>query len=238
MLEFFVQFPELVAVMSEKEDGSMKLFKKGFIEKQNQKNRKKFFEKIGIREESVVMADLVHGNSVEIVKNSEIRAIAETDGLITKEKDLFLAVTVADCVPIFFYEKERGIVALVHAGWRGILENIINKIAIEISQYGGKIENLQVALGPGINECHYEIKNDVVDNFGKYSEFVFKKNEKIFVDLKQIIKKQLLEIGVKKGNIENNSSCTHCSKKLFSFRRDKPEITEAMIALIGFKKSN
>ena len=234
MIKFFTQFPEVFAVMSEKVDGSMKIVEDEVIGKQNQQNREVFFRKIGIDGESVVIGNLVHGSNTEVVSSSEQKIVPKTDSLVTTEKNIFLAITIADCVPVFFYEKEQGIVALAHAGWRGIAENILENTANKISQLGGNIENLHIALGSGINKCHFEIKDDVLDKFANYKDFILKKDGKIFMNLKGIIKRQLLALGVKEENIENDSVCTYCSENLFSFRRDKPAITEAMVAMIGF----
>lgn len=235
MLKFFTQLPELVAVISERKDGSMKAVEDEIIGKQNEQNREAFFRKINIDSKKVVIANLVHGSNVEVVSNSDQNIILKTDSLATMKKDIFLAITIADCVPVFFYEKENGIVALAHAGWRGIVGNILENTVDNILKIGGFVENLHVVLGPGINACHFEIKEDVLDEFVGHEKFILNKDGKIFVDLKGIIKKQLLNLGVKEDNIENDSACSFEAENLFSFRRDKPEITEAMIAVIGNK---
>ena len=237
MLEFFTQFPELIVIMSEKEDGSMKIFKDGEIGDINQKNRQIFFEKSGINDNAVISANLVHGNHVEVVAGVDIKIIPETDALITKESKILLAVTIADCVPVFFYEKERGIIALAHAGWRGVVGNILKNTVEEISKIGGDVNNLYVALGPGINECHFEIKEDVLGMFANYSESIVKRDGKIFVNLKGIIIKQLIGLGIKEVNIENNETCTFEAENLFSYRRSNAQSSDSMIALIGFKSA-
>lgn len=234
MLKFFEQFPNLVAVMSEKEDGSMKIIFDEVVGKKNQENRKAFFEKIGIDGDAVISADLVHGNHVEVVSDIETKIISKTDALVTEEKNVFLAVTVADCVPVFFHEKEKGIVAVAHAGWKGIVGNILKNTTDEISSLGGNVDDLFVAFGPGINKCHFEIKDDVLEMFADYNEFIIKRESKMFVDIKGIIKKQLAGLGIKASNIENNQTCTFEAKNLFSFRKDKT--ADRMIALIGIRR--
>ena len=228
-----------MAVMSEKKDGSMKFFKESVLNLENQKNRKRFFEKMEIKESEVVYAYLQGGNKATVVENSGREIIPETDALITKQKNLYLSITVADCIPVFFYNAEAKIISIVHAGWRGIVSGIVKNTVDKIIEVGGQPENMAVAMGPGINACHFNIKADALDEFDEYKEFLLEKDGLRFVDLKGIIKKQLLELGINPENIENNNDCTfENADKYFSYRRDKknPENMEAMLALIGMKK--
>lgn len=233
MFEFFEKNPEIFAIMSEKSDGSMKVLPEGKVAKQNRINREKFFRKNKIDPNSVVIADLVHGNNVEIVTENGPRMISRADGLVTKQNGCFLAVTIADCVPIFFYEKKAEIFGIAHASWKGVLGNIATNVVEKISELGGDVDNLLVSMGPAIGQCHFEIKSDVSEKFANYHEYVLNVDGKMFVDLKGIISYQLAGAGIKSENIENYQLCTHCDEKCFSFRRDKPGIVEAMVAFIG-----
>lgn len=236
MIKFFTQFPGITAVMSEKEDGSMKIVDDEIIWKQNQKNRRIFFEKTGIGVDSVVSAKLVHGDETAVVGNAKQKIISGADALITKEKGIFLAVTAADCVPVFFYDSKKDIIALAHAGWKGVVGKIIENSLRKLQELGTIMSDLHVALGPAIGKCHFEIKEDILGEFLEYDEFVIRKDERIFVDIKGIIMEKLNTIGIPKENIENDPTCTYCNENLFSYRRDKPETAEAMIAVIGMRK--
>jgi len=232
MNNFFEKYPEIYAVLSEKEDGSMRMLE----DRRNEENRKNFFRKNGINPDGVISADLVHGNNIVIIEDDSLNVIKDTDGLVTSSKNISLSVTVSDCIPIFFFDPEKNIIAIAHAGWRGIVNDIIIKTIKKIKKLGSKEENIKVAVGPGINSCHFEIKEDVLNEFDNYKNFIIRREDGIFVDLKGIIKKQLEESGVRMDNIESDDECTYESEKYFSYRRDKPEVTEAMIAVIGFKK--
>lgn len=221
MIKFFQQFKEIKAVMSLAKDGSMK----------DDENLRKFFEKNDIDKNSVARINQVHGRDVKIVTNNNLNEEADVDALVTKEKGIFLSVGTADCVPVFFYESEKKIIGIAHAGWRGTVKGVIGNIFNKIIELGGKAENIHVALAPAINACHFEVKEDVAEKFEDYKEFIIR-NDKIYIDLKGIIKKQLSELGVSEKNIENNNDCTHCNKKYFSYRRDKPPVVETMISLI------
>lgn len=237
MIKFFENIPEILAIMSEQKDGSMKLFDGNWnLDNGNGENRKKYFEKKGINNSDVVFAYLKNGTNVEIVEKNQPRIIKETDGIVTKQRNIYLAITAADCIPVYFYETTNKIIALSHCGWRGIVDGIIKNTVNKILEIGGKIENLKIAFGPGINKCHFEIKEDVLDKFGNYPEFIIRREGKMFVDLKGIIRKQLADFGINFESIEDNNECTMEGDKYFSYRRDKPKIAEAMIAVIGIVK--
>lgn len=232
MIKFFQNIPKILAVMSEQEDGSMKLFKDSDL---NLENRKRFFEEIGIGGNKIIAAEIVHGVKVEVIDNSSLEFILEADGIITKDANIFLSVTIADCIPVYLYESEQRIIGVLHCGWRGIVSGIIENAIKRVMSIDGKVEKIKIAMGPGINSCHFEIGNDVLCKFKDYAEFVIRRENKIFVDLKGIIIKQLNGLGIDSKNIENNKECTMESDMYFSFRRDKPRVTEAMVAVIGLK---
>ncbi|KKP58563.1 MAG: hypothetical protein UR51_C0005G0074 [Candidatus Moranbacteria bacterium GW2011_GWF1_34_10] len=218
-------------MMSERKDGSMKLLEDDL----NVENRSNFFVKNGIDKENVFMAGMIHDSKVAIVDKNSPNLIEGVDALVSKEK-IFLAVTVADCVPVYFYDEKNKIIGVAHAGWKGITKGIIKNTLDKIIQLGGDFGNIEVVLGPGIQKCHFEIKEDIVDKFKKYPQFVIFKKDKIFVDLFGIIKRQLLDYKIKNRNISVSKECTfEDAKRYFSYRRDKPERVEVMMAMIGLK---
>ncbi|MDP1884166.1 MAG: peptidoglycan editing factor PgeF [Candidatus Moranbacteria bacterium] len=231
MIEFFKKFPEIKAVMSEKADGSMKLLPGGV----NAGNRNDFFAKIGIEGDRVFSADLTHSHNVKKVFADSPRIISDTDALVTAERNCFLSVTVADCLPILFFESEKKLVGIAHAGWRGLLRGIVENTIAEMVSLGGSVENLYVEIGPAIGKCHFEIKEDILDNFRDYADFVEKKNGKYSVDLKGIAKNKIISRGIPASNIGDGGHCTYSDSNLFSYRRDKPETVQAGIVLIGIK---
>ncbi|EKE20791.1 MAG: hypothetical protein ACD_7C00483G0002 [uncultured bacterium] len=229
MIKFFEDKIDILAVMSEKKDGSMKLLG----DDSDNENRNKFFKKNKIDKIKVISAGMIHGNKVVIVDNESPQIIPGADALVTKEK-VFLAITIADCVPVYFYDEKNKIIGLAHAGWRGVTGDIMGNTLKRMLKLGAKVEEIKVVLGPGIRKCHFEIKEDILDNFKKYPQFIISKEDKIFIDLFGIIKKELLEAGVLARNIHDSKECTFENKeKFFSYRRDKPEVVEVMMAIVG-----
>lgn len=167
----------------------------------------------------LISMNQVHGNNVVIVDEKSLNLIDDCDGIITKEKDLTLMVMVADCIPILFMDKTKGVIAAVHAGRNSTFLKIAEITARKmIEEFNCDVKNIEVILGPSIGKCCYEVSEELVlivkENFGE--EFV---NGRL-IDLQGINKKLLNDLGIM--NIEISNVCTKCSNEpFFSFRNDK-----------------
>ncbi len=239
LFSIFKEYSGLVAAISEKEDGSMLLKKEAENKEEVINNRKRFLEKLGVDINWVVSAKQVHGNNVEIVKTEDRgKIIPATDGLVTRNKGVFLSITVADCLPVFILAKEKGVVGLIHCGWRGLAKNILKSSIQKITDnFQVTPKDILVGIGPGISKCHFEVGESVLNKFQPFlKECAEEREGKKFLDLKKIAQIQLLNLGVLPQNIEINPECTYCLKdKYFSFRRDKPKNIKTMLAVIGIK---
>jgi YfiH family protein len=87
------------------------------------------------------------------------------DGLVTFQPNTALVIRTADCVPIFCYSKIRPMVALIHAGWRGALNGISEKLIHWLLGIGFTEEELQVFVGPAISKKNYLVQWDVAQHF-------------------------------------------------------------------------
>ncbi len=200
------------------------------------RNRNAFFQGVGIDPERVVGARIANGTNVAYVEDASRKIVPDADVLVSDKKDIFLSITIADCVPIFFYESRKNIIALSHAGWRGVAGNILEKSLNGILKKGGEVSNVHIALGPGIGVCHFEVREDVAREFKNFPEYIKRRDGSIFIDLKAVLMKQCDMLGIKRKHIFDIAECTFCeNKKYFSFRRDKPEVVEAMAAVLGIK---
>jgi len=135
-----------------------------------------------------------------------------------------------------FYDSKAKIFGIAHAGWRGVVGKIANKTIEKFVKLGGNPKNIQVAMGPGINKCHFDIGKRIGERFRPYHELIEKRGDKYFVELKEIVMKQLLSSGIAEKNIENRNDCTFCNnKKYFSYRKEQDKNVGLMIILIGRK---
>ncbi len=185
--------------------------------------------------EQIVMARLVHGTDVREVGRQDAGTIIDNvDALVTKESNLFLGLTVADCLPIFFSDELAGVIGLAHAGWRGITSGIVEKTVAKLFSLGAKPETLHVTIGPGIHQDHFVVRDDVIDRFAPWSTAIQKIEQGYHVDLYAIVRQQLLGAHIPNDHITLSDECTFdLPQKYFSYRRDKPSRTETMLAFIG-----
>ncbi len=171
--------------------------------------------------QNVVLMNQVHGNNVVLVTENDLgKTIKDCDGLITNSPQVLLRISVADCLPIFISDSTSNAIGIVHAGWRG-LDNQIIKMAIKKMKNKWKVKTgkLKIFIGPHICVNHYEVKTDVSDKFSAYPKCILRINGKIYLDLAAVACEQLIELGVVNANIKIDSACTFETKELHSFRR-------------------
>ena len=234
----FDEFPNLTALFSTRADGSMKVRNTGdsSLDLEHQKDKKIFLEKYNLDDHLVINPFLGHTSNVANVGKMQLgEVINNVDAVITNEPEIILNITVADCLPIYIYDPLNKVIALVHAGWRGLVKGIIiNTVGKMEDLYNTDPSKLIVGIGPSICSRCYEVKEDVVVQFSKnclnYME------DKIFLDLKCAASEQLLTLGVNLENLDINKECTYeLVDKYFSFRRDKPIVPETMLAVFTMK---
>src|SRR5262245_66582355 len=117
---------------------------------------------VGIHDGRVVTMQQVHGDTLIEVRDKQLKEAGECDGMVTAEKDVYLGVLTADCVPLLFIAPKQKLAAAVHAGWRGTLAGIAAKtVRLFTDRYNVAAADLEIALGPSIGVCCYEVKEDV-----------------------------------------------------------------------------
>jgi polyphenol oxidase len=235
--DIFKRYQPIQNFFSQKENGSMKIASDPILMEKISRNRKKYFLEQNIIPKKVVSAEILHRDLIKIVGAKDGgKVISGADGLITLNKDIYLSITSADCLPIFFFEPEKEIVGMVHAGWRSLEKNILANAIKKIKELGGQPENILVGIGPSICQRHYEIGPEVAKKFTKYPETIRQVGKKIYLDIKKIAELQLLELGLEGKNIEISPECTfEFPGKYFSARRDQKKEVEAMMSLIGMR---
>ena len=191
-------------------------------------------EEIGYSVNDFVASDQTHTTNIRIVTKEDrgkgiIREkdYKDIDGLMTNERGIVLFTYYADCVPLFFADRVKKVIALSHSGWRGTVNRMaevtINKMCRE---FGSNKEDIICAVGPSICRDCYEVSGDVRLEFERKfcSEdmkkiFTAKENDKYLLDLWKANEIILIEAGISKENIENRRICTCCNKDiLFSHR--------------------
>ena len=157
------------------------------------------------------------------------RDLHSVDALITNEKGVTLVTYYADCTPLFFVDIKQKAIGLAHAGWRGTVGRIGEKVVKKMTElYGTNPADIVAAIGPAISVCCYEVDKPCADNFYALSDldssrFVFpKENGKYMIDLLETNRQILVAAGVKNENITISDICTNCnSELLWSHRATK-----------------
>jgi hypothetical protein len=177
----------------------------------------------------VVTAKQVHGTEILWV-NRDTENSEGYDILMTRERGVAVAVKTADCLPILMIEPEIGVIAAIHAGWRGTQARVTEKAVREIVKLGGQASRILAALGPSHQGTCYEVGEDVVrafrETFSEADEFLRPKSssessDRWWFDNAGLNHRELKRLGIPPTQIDRIDLCTHCREDLFhSYRRD------------------
>jgi YfiH family protein len=159
----------------------------------------------------------VHGAEVRLHRSTPpgLSVVEPCDGHATDQAGVILAVTVADCVPIFVVSPEQRAVAALHAGWRGAAAGVLEAgLRVMDEALGASPGDLHVHLGPSIcGEC-YEVGPEVFEALGRPSP-----GRPTAIDLRSVLAERAEAAGVGGDRITISSHCTRCtSSDLFSHR--------------------
>lgn len=171
----------------------------------------------------------VHGVAGKVFTKSEDFACRpyefEGDYLITSVPYAGLAIATADCLPIVMYDKKQHVVAALHAGWRGSVAGIAEKVLREMQQnFGTQPEDCAVYFGPAAGPCCYEVAEEFLENIPQaYRNRVVKERAgHLFFDNTLYNQLQLEQLGVPaQAFVKTYALCTICSPQFCSYRRDQ-----------------
>lgn len=215
--------------------GSMNLsFHRGDDPDAVMENHRRFADAVGYDYRKLVFSDQVHKTDIYkvtekdagkgIMRDTDIR---EIDGLMTNVPGIPLMTFYADCVPVFFYDPVKKVVAMNHSGWKGTVAKISRCMLSRLKEeYGTEASDLICAVGPSICKDCYEVSEDVAKQFmdaytkAQVDEIVYDKGDgKYLLDLHRANYYNLVDSGVLPEKIDVTNICTCCnSDVLFSHR--------------------
>jgi len=206
----------------------------------------------------------IHSDVIHCIDSANTEPLVG-DGLLTATPGLLLAIQTADCLPVILGDPKHRAVGVFHAGWRGTVKRIVEKgVGAMIGCFGSRPRDLQAAIGPGIQGCCYEVGEEVRTKFESqfaYAATLFREVKesdpvrekypllfltarapghgelppKIFLDLVEANRRQLLSAGLPARSIEVCGPCTQChTDLLFSYRAEKGK-TGRLMGVAGIR---
>jgi YfiH family protein len=166
----------------------------------------------------------IHSDRLHEVTTGAPAAGTEGDGLFTAGPAAILAVKSADCLPLLFHAPDIRVIAAVHAGWRGLLQDLPAKAGKILFARGAASKLMRVVLGPAICQSCYEVGPEVADQFraafGSGGEFLPGRADRLQFSQTRFARRRLESLGVPTENIFDCKVCTRETDALPSFRRD------------------
>jgi len=173
----------------------------------------------------------VNGSEVWIFDDNIVKDPAkeiQSDAIICHSKETTISIITADCIPLLIASLDAEIIAVVHAGWKGLSQGIIKNTIEKINSLNTSESELFFCIGPHIMPCCYEIKKDLIESVKKTSSnkvdislfTEIKGSDSIYLNLADWCKYLLMSEGVNPLNIESINHCTYCSAHGYgSYRR-------------------
>ena len=181
-------------------------------------------KKINIKSKKIFLLNQIHGNKFFFIdKNLKLKNNKfDGDALITNKRNIPIAVLTADCAPVLIYDKNKKMVAAIHAGWKGAYKDIIKKVTKFMIKKGCSPNDITAVIGPCISVNSYQVKQDFIKRFikknDKNKKFFKKKGNKNYFNLSKYIYFQLRALNIKKIDVINKDTF-FAKNNFFSARR-------------------
>lgn len=200
----------------------------------------RFLAPMGHTRKTAVMAKQVHSLNIQRVTPDDGGSMfGDTDGFVTDQKGIALMVKIADCVPILLWDPEGGVIAALHAGWRGSAGGIVGKGVRSMEVLGAAPGRVRAAIGACIHACCYEVQTDFVDALTALAgeeladACITRREGRTYADLPELNRRMLLLSGLSEENIDINPACTCCHPDRYFSHRASGGRRGTMAAMIS-----
>ena len=197
------------------------------------KNKEILCKQLGIDTEKIIIPYQTQGTKILEIDDSffqlsqyeKTQALNGIDALFTHQTNVCIAVTTADCVPLLFFDPQKQVIAVAHAGWRGTCSRIAEKTVHNlINRFNCSPNDIRVVIGPSISSKVYEVGKEVVDDFENAGfdipGIISIRNQSFYLDLWKANQLSLQSIGILIEHIEISGICTYTEHdRFFSARR-------------------
>jgi hypothetical protein len=214
-------------------------------------NIERFAHALCTTPERLFTTSQVHGAAVRVVGGGDdavqVRA-DEADALATAEPGLAVGIRVADCVPVVLIDGASGVVGAAHAGWRGVVQEVVPRALERVLELGGasaRSAETRAAIFPHIRVCCFEVGEEVAEPLAACAAkagvsdatVIDRSRGKPHVNLSSIVRAQLAAAGVPAAQIDDVAGCTRCEpERFFSFRREGQRSGRHIAAIVAPKR--
>lgn len=206
-------------------------------------NRLNFLSQMNIQAQRCVFADLRHGTNIKIIKNTPREMFngfyiaKNVDAMISDIPNICLLVTAADCIPISIFDKNKKVIGVVHAGWKGSVAEISFKVIEKMKNvFGSNPKDIFIGLGPSICVNDYEVGDEVIKCLDHQlinnKQIVKHVGDKYHLSLEKLNIYQFLKSGIPSKNIESSGYCTYENNNLFYSNRRESQTGRFMSGII------
>lgn len=245
-------------------------FTKDDLRERVERNRKAFLVAAGAANAAkpwpLITTRQIHSDLINVVRTPQPGPLVG-DGLVTNVPEIALGILIADCFPVLLVDKKNKVAGAFHCGWRPTVKRMVEKgLGLMRYEYGTRPEDVFAAIGPGIQNCCYEVGEELKEGFESqfaYSAELFHTVQesdpvrekypllfmnmrapghgdpciKLHLDLREANRRQLLALGVPAKNISALEDCTACDTRSFFSHRAEKGKTGRMLAIVGIRRS-
>jgi YfiH family protein len=160
---------------------------------------------------------------VQLGPGSEAQYDVTADGMVCKVSGVGLGPLGADCAPVLFVDPINRVIGAAHSGWKGALNGINEAVVLAMQNLGARIKHIHAAIGPSMQQQHYEVQADFQAHFERISlidtrAFFYARQGKLYFDTSAYIHARLFALGI--AQIERISEDTYSAPEhYFSYRR-------------------
>jgi len=196
---------------------------------------------LGVLADRLYVVTQVHGRETITLRGDEARAEVlerKADVVLSRAAGIACGVKIADCVPVLVADRESGAVAAVHSGWQGTVANVVEAGVTALRAEIGRRGDLMAAIGPHIETCCFEVGDDVAQRLAacvsRTDVIDHHRGPRPHVDLRKIVRAQLVALGLSNESIDDVPGCTKCDPdRFFSFRRDREKSGRLLSAIVA-----
>ena len=191
-------------------------------------NRRRVAACFGLKASSLYSLKQAHTPRVVVLgANSPQQFETVADGMVTREPGIGLGSLGADCAPVLFVDPINRVIGAAHSGWKGALSGINEAVIAAMQELGAQVEHIRAAIGPAMQQRHYEVQEDFRQVFNRDSPidasvFFGDRGARLFFDTPGYVRERLRRAGIHAIDQSDHDTYSQAGD-YFSYRRSRRE---------------